>query len=177
MFAKFFALLLLPLLAATAQQAPSNSQHVVRASGEASVSGKPDQLRIAVGVTTQAATADEAAAQDAAKMDKVIATLKPIVGSNGEIKTSNFAVAPQYKYVQGQSPTITGYQANHTLEVVLTDISAAGKLIDAATKQLKELHLKVVYPEKYPPVVSADAKSARAGDNIPAPAVREISVW
>jgi uncharacterized protein YggE len=50
-----------PALWAQAQ----SSRHLVGASGQASVSVKPDQAKLDVGVVTQAATAQDAAAQNA----------------------------------------------------------------------------------------------------------------
>jgi hypothetical protein len=98
------------------------------------VSAKPDQARIAVGVTTEAATADDAVTRNATKTTAVLSALKNLIGSKGEIKTSNYSLEPQYKYAQGQAPAITGYNANQTVEVTLNDVSLVGKVIDSASK-------------------------------------------
>jgi uncharacterized protein len=108
--------------------------HTIRAVGEATVTAKPDQVRISLGVTTQAQTAEQAVSEDAAKVTKVLASLKSVVGSDGDLKTAAFSVGPQYRYTQGQDPTIIGYQANHTVLVTLNDVTRAGQLIDAAAK-------------------------------------------
>lgn len=105
----------------------------VRASGNASVSVKPDQLRLNVGVTTQAQTAQEASDQNAAQVTAVIAALKKTIGTAGEIKTVGYSVTPNYRYPQGGgAPTLTGYTANNTVEVTTSDLSLAGRLIDSA---------------------------------------------
>ncbi len=105
----------------------------VRASGTASVSVKPDQLKLNVGVTTQAPTAQEASDQNASLVTSVIAALKKAVGTAGEIKTVGYSVTPNYRYPQGGgTPTLTGYTANNTVEVTTGDLSLGGKLIDAA---------------------------------------------
>lgn len=108
--------------------------HTIRAVGEATVYAKPDQANISVGVSTQAATADDAVKQNAGKAQAVIAALKSLIGSNGTIQTSSYSVTPQYRYEQGQAPVITGYEASHTVDLKLDDITLAGKAIDTATK-------------------------------------------
>ena len=108
--------------------------HIVRAVGNATVTAKPNQARIAVGVTTQTANADDAVREDAEKTQAVLSALKGLIGSNGTLQTTNYSVVPQYKYDQGQPPTITGYEANHTVEVTLNEITLVGKVIDAASK-------------------------------------------
>jgi hypothetical protein len=113
---------------------PLMPPHTVRAVGEATITAKPNQARISVGVTTQAAIADEAVRQNAQKAEGMITALKALIGSSGTIQTANYSVAPQYRYEQGQPPVITGYEANHTVDLTLNDITLAGKVIDAATK-------------------------------------------
>lgn len=107
----------------------------VVARGEDSASAKPDQVKINIGVVTQAQTAAEAGSQNAKQSAAVIAELKQLVGATAEFQTSNYSLYPMYANPRaGSKPSITGYQANNTVEVKLKDVSAAGKVIDAATK-------------------------------------------
>ena len=60
----------------------------------------------------------------------------------------NYSVYPNYRTQRdGGKPTISGYQANNTVEVRLDDVTAAGKVIDAATKsganQIQGIHFSV----------------------------------
>ncbi len=103
--------------------------------GEGLVTAKPDLVRIMIGVTTQASTAAEAGAQNAKQTSAVIADIKQQIGSDGELKTSNYSLYPLYTNPRaGSKPSISGYQASNMVEVRLNDIGAAGKVIDAATK-------------------------------------------
>jgi uncharacterized protein YggE len=120
----------LPFLVHAQDARPAMRRQVVRATGEATLTAKPDQARLSIGVITDAATAEEAMQHNATQTTTVLDTLKKIVTSNGEIKTSNYSVSPQYKYEQGHSPEITGYQASNTVEVTLSDLSLIGKVID-----------------------------------------------
>jgi uncharacterized protein YggE len=149
----------LVLAAALMAQEPAR----VVAQGEGSVSAKPDQVRIHIGVTTQAATAQEAGAQNAKQSSAVIAELKQQLGSEGEFQTSNYSLHPIYRNTRdGGKPSITGYQANNTVEVRLNDVSAAGKVIDTATKsganQVQGIHFSIRDEQK----VRAEALSKAA---------------
>src|SRR5690349_16500840 len=110
---KSFALLLLPaLLCAQVEVPPRMAPRVVRAMGEGTVTAKPDQARISVGVMTEASTAEDAVARNATQSTALLTALKAAIGPGGELKTTGYSVTPQYKYEQGQTPTITGYAAN-----------------------------------------------------------------
>lgn len=103
--------------------------------GEGIVSAKPDQVRIQIGVTTQAPTANEAGQQNAKQSAAVIAELKQQLGNGAEFQTMNYSLYPTYRTQRdGSKPTIAGYQANNTVEVKLNDVAQAGKAIDFATK-------------------------------------------
>ncbi|MBI4875736.1 MAG: SIMPL domain-containing protein [Acidobacteria bacterium] len=130
MHKSFLAIGLMAALAVAAQ-AQLLRRPTVRASGQATVSSKPDQLRLSVGVTTRAATAQEASEQNAAQATRVIAALQRLVGTTGELKTVGYSVSPIYRNSPDGTQTITGYQVNNTVEVTTSDLSLGGKLIDA----------------------------------------------
>ena len=120
----------LPLLAGAQTPRP----RVVRASAEAVVRAKPDRARIDIGVVTEAATAEEAAAKNAEQSSAVIAKYKPLVGAAGTLQTVNYSLAPNYAYQPNESPKIRGYRASNTVEVTMDDVSKVGKVIDAAAE-------------------------------------------
>ena len=125
----------LALLVTSASAQFTARRSSVRASGDATVSVKPDQLRLGVGVTTTAATAQEASDQNATQATAVIAALRKVAGTAGEIKTIGYSVSPNYRYPQGGgTPTLTGYTANNTVEVITSDLSLGGKLIDSSVQ-------------------------------------------
>jgi len=132
--AKPFLLICLLMPALNAQSFFPRPAHTISAIGEARLNVKPDQARILVGVTTQAQTAAEAVRQNAVKATNVISTLKPFVGPEGEVKTANYSINPQYRYPQGEAPVLTGYEANNMVEVILNDLTLMGKLIDTVSK-------------------------------------------
>ncbi|MDQ2840708.1 MAG: SIMPL domain-containing protein [Acidobacteriota bacterium] len=107
--------------------------HFVRASGEAVISAKPDRAEINIGVSSHAATAGEASAQNAAESSRVQDAIKQALGSGGQVKTSGYSLAPQYDYSNGHAPRLTGYEANNTVNVTVDQLAILGKVIDAAT--------------------------------------------
>ncbi len=126
------ALILLPC-AIPGQDTPRPA-HVVRASGEATVTAKPDRAQISIGVVTQAATAQAASAQNATQTTAVLDTLKPTLGPGGQLKTSGYSLAPDYQYPKdGSPPKLIGYRASNTVLVTVDDLSILGRIIDAAT--------------------------------------------
>ena len=126
--------LLAPVLA---QPAPRGGPPSVRATGEGSVTVKPDQAIVSIGVITQAATADAAASQNATQVTILLDRLKKELGSNGELRTSGYSLSPNYHYPTppaSGSPTISGYTASNTVQATTRDLPSVGRLIDAATR-------------------------------------------
>jgi uncharacterized protein YggE len=103
-------------------------------SADAEVTRPPDTLRLSAGVVTNAVTAAEATAANAARMNAVIAALKAAGATPVDLQTSNLSVSPQYRYNQGQSPVVTGYQARNSVTVRTRKLADAGKLVDALVK-------------------------------------------
>jgi len=108
--------------------------HFVQASGEATVTAKPDRAEISLGVTTQSGAAQAASAQNAADTTEVLAALNKVIGGSGEIKTTGYSLAPEYQYSNANPPRLTGYRASNTVLVTVDDLSIVGKIVDTATK-------------------------------------------
>jgi len=125
--------LLLLLLPSTIVAQETSSPHVVRASGEATVTAKPDRAQISIGVVTDAPKAEAAAAENASQTSAVLNATKGAIAGHGEVKTTGYSIFPQYDYSAGHSPRLTGYQARNTVLVTVDDLSLTGKVIDAAT--------------------------------------------
>lgn len=134
--AMILGMALLIQAAAFAQERSDKSLHpAIRVTGEATVSVKPDQAIIDIGVITQAANAQAAATQNAQKTDAVIAELKKALGAGADIKTIGYSLSPSYRYPrEGGQPTITGYSASNIVQVKINDLTQVGKIIDLATQ-------------------------------------------
>jgi len=126
-------LLAFPLTGATLlAQLPAS--RTVQAIGSATISVNPDQTQLNAGVVTQAATAQDAAQQNASLATAVLNALKAVLGTTGTIQTVSYSVTPRYS--TGQSPAIIGYTASNTFQVTTTSTDPAliGRLIDSANQ-------------------------------------------
>lgn len=120
---------------ARAQEADGKVHPSIRVTGEASVTVKPDQAEINIGVVTQAHTAQAAASQNAQKQDAVISQLRKLLGAGADIKTISYSLSPNYRYPkEGGQPTIIGYTASNTVQVKTANLDQVGKLIDLGTE-------------------------------------------
>jgi len=107
----------------------------IRVSGEATVTAKPDQAELTLGVVTQAPTGQAATTQNAQKVDAVLSQLRKAMGAGAEIKTLSYSLSPNYRYPkEGGEPTISGYTASNVIGVKTGELAQVGKLIDLATQ-------------------------------------------
>ena len=102
----------------------------VQAVGSATVTAAPDQVKVDIGVTTTANTAQEASTQNATQMTAVIAQVRQILGAEADIKTIGYSVQPTYR---GNPPVLAGYTATNTIEVSAGESAAIIKVIDSVS--------------------------------------------
>jgi uncharacterized protein YggE len=106
------------------------ARRVIQSVGQGSVSVKPDQAQIQFAVVTMATTAQAAANQNATQVTAVLAALGAVLGPNPNIKTLSYSLNPNYTNPPNQPPVLTGYTASNTVQVILTDLSIIGQVID-----------------------------------------------
>jgi hypothetical protein len=121
------------LFAATTWAQEKQVIPLVKVHGQATVSVAPDQAQFDIGVVTQAATAKAAADQNATQSDELVRQLNSTFPS-AVINTVNYSVNPNYRYPQDSAPIISGYTANNTVRLLLSDISRLQTVIDIAIK-------------------------------------------
>jgi uncharacterized protein len=124
-------------IVAGAQSAPqviiTGTRLDISARGE--VRRVPDLAIISAGVVTQSVDAAGAMRENAARMSRVIAALKASGVADKDMSTSSISLAPQYRYVENQTPVITGYQASNQLTIRFRDIGKSGGILDTLVKQ------------------------------------------
>ncbi|MGH7767673.1 MAG: SIMPL domain-containing protein [Candidatus Binatia bacterium] len=107
----------------------------VTVTGEGLVTMEPDLAEIEVGVVTDAKTAPLAGKENAAKLARVIAEMKKLLGPGDEVKTIGYTLSPNYRHPkEGGKPEITGYRASNIVRVRTGGLQKVGSLIDAATQ-------------------------------------------
>src|SRR4051812_18738961 len=97
----------------TASLAALGPQIVVIGHGEVKVS--PDRASIQIAVQTRAATASDAAAQNATRQQAVLSALRSLGLTNDQLSTINYQVYPEQRYEQGKDPVIVGYNVTNTI--------------------------------------------------------------
>lgn len=171
--------ILLAGLAAAALTAPAAAQTTVGqvpiqpdgttldVNAEGRTSRIPDVAVIRSGVVTQASTAAAALSDNAARMARVLAAVRRAGVAERDIQTSNVGLSPQYKYVDGEAPRITGYEATNSISIRFRDVKQAGPILDAlvaqGANQIDGPNLMIDKPDAALDEARADAvKRARA---------------
>jgi uncharacterized protein YggE len=101
--------------------------------GTGDVRGVPDTLTVTIGASSQAPHATEALSANSAKTQALVGSLTGSGVATGDIQTGSLSIEPTYGY-GGQ--TISGYQVDETVTVVLHDLTRAGAILDAAARQV-----------------------------------------
>ncbi len=114
---------------------PATQPTLLSVSASAEASRRPDIATLSTGVVTQATDANAAMRDNAQRMDRVMAALRAAGIAERDIQTSGINLNPQYKYVDGAPPAITGYQASNTVNVKVRDLARLGKVLDALVAQ------------------------------------------
>ena len=130
-----FALALGAPLVCAQQPAPpmmmSTDGTMLSVAAQAEVRHAPDVASVSAGVVTQAADANSALRENAAQMSKVVAAIRAAGVADRDVQTAGVNLNPQYRYAENQPPTITGYQASNTVNVIVRDIAKLGRILDA----------------------------------------------
>ncbi len=117
-----------------AAQTQNVQSRVISISGESSGAAAPDLATVSVGVVTEAKTAQEALAQNAARMTAVFEALTAAGIEDKDIRTSRFNLRPLYDEVRISSNALkrelSGYEAANGISVRLRDVSKVGPTLD-----------------------------------------------
>jgi uncharacterized protein YggE len=128
------ALVLVSVSAYGQEKSDESSRATISASGEATVTAKPDRAQIDIGVITQADNAQAASTQNASRLDGVISAVRKALGQAADLKTISYSLTPIYRYPkEGGEPSVIAYRASNVLRVRTDDLEQVGKIIDLAT--------------------------------------------
>jgi uncharacterized protein len=115
--------------AARDASADTPAGRTVTVTGTATISAKPDEALVSLGVHTEATSAQEAMDQNAAKMNSVFDALKALGLTDADIETTGLDLYPRW---DNQGETILGYRAENRIDVTIRDLGTVGKVIDTA---------------------------------------------
>ena len=133
----------------------------ILASGDATVSKKPDLAIVSAGIEAQAATASTAQRDLAAKAAKLIARIKQLGVPDKDLSTSGYWVGPVYDN-NGQS--IHGYRASEQLQVKWHNVDSVGATLDTIVQQGGATNLSVSFGLNNPKAAQAEARALAIAD-------------
>jgi hypothetical protein len=167
-FALALAAVLAPLRAgATTAELPADAPRAVTMTGEAEVKAPPDQAVVSAGAVTQARTASQAVAANAAIMTRVFDALAKLGLPRIAIATSGFSLEPQYPPQDERKPqphVIIGYEVSNSIDVTLDDVTRTGAVLDALIGAGANQSAGVSFSIKDPKPLLDEARAEAAAD-------------
>ncbi len=138
--------------------APAQTPKQLRVQAEGRVEATPDQLRLRLGVITEAAEAGQAVNENNQRMTTVMAMLDDLGLERKELATGQFQIQPQWSQPPRPTPAnwqreIVGYRVTNDMWVHTTRIDLAGKLLGLAyqsgVNQVGNLQFTLADQDKY----------------------------
>lgn len=130
----------------------------VLTTGDGTVKIRPDTAIVSVGAVAQAATAAEAQAGVAERVDRILKQATALGVAEKDTKTTGYQIQPQYAYAPDKAPRITGYQASQQIQLTFRKIDGVGKALDALTANEAANTLAIHLTLDDPKPAAADAR-------------------
>ena len=152
-----------PPILVNVRSATTNSSldTAVLASGDATVTKKPDLAIVSAGIDAQSGTASAAQRDLASKAAKLIARIKQLGVQDKDLSTSGYWIGPVYGPT-GQ--TVTGYRASEQLQVKWHNVDTVGATLDAIVQQGGATNLSVSFGLNDPKAAQAEARALAIAD-------------
>ena len=129
---KFLALALMMLMTVPVSAFADGKDADITAQGTAVVTAAPDMVT----VTANASVSGRSVADAQEGMNKIIesvtAKLLELGVEENDIVTTSYTYYPTYDY-SGDTPSVSGYQANHTLSITCKDVDMLDSVIGVVT--------------------------------------------
>jgi len=135
------AAFLVPIVLMTSHIAQAQSplpvkERTITISAGGTVTARPDEAAVTIGVVSSARNAKAALAANNAAMQPVIDALKGVGIDTKDLATANFNLQPTYEYTNdGKPPKLTGYQVTNAVEVRVRAIARLGDILDTVVGQ------------------------------------------
>jgi uncharacterized protein len=150
--------------APTANGAPSDVPvRTINVHGTGRVTVVPDMATVILGVVEQSSTAGAAQSAAAAKMVRVVASLRKDGIAEADIQTMNIGLNPVYDY-SNNTQKLTGYEAAQSVQVKIRKLADTGRIVDnavaAGASQIQSISLSASNPT----AATAQARAAAVAD-------------
>jgi uncharacterized protein YggE len=133
----------------------------VFASGDATVSKRPDIAYLSVGVESLKPTASAAQNDLASKAAKLIAKARSLGIADKDISTSGYSVGPNYS---GSNQTIDGYRASEQIQLKWHNVDTVGAALDSLVQQGGATNVGVGFGLANTKAAQAEARSQAIAD-------------
>lgn len=100
--------------------------------GVGEVDVAPDSVAVDLSISPRAGSVAEASSIAATKTRELIETLTERGVSPEDIRTSRYAISPEYDYRDGEQ-RLLGFRVTNSLRLRIRDTDSAGEIIDAST--------------------------------------------
>jgi uncharacterized protein len=130
----------------------SSSEKTITVEGNGIVKLEPDIVVINLGVETMGNEVSAAQAENARLSTAVVQAIKQMGVDEKDIKTSNYSIAPEYDYVEGNR-VFRGYRVTHIYSITVRNIASVGQIIDIAVRnganRVDSINFTVANPSPY----------------------------
>ncbi len=143
--------------------------------GNATLQVPADQLKMQVGVTTEAKTVKQALGENTGKIQAIEKVFKEIGLSVKEYKTGRLQIQPRWstrppQYRGHWQPEITGYRVSNIFSIKTKQIELGGKIIESCTRAgantINSIIFNLATPQVYrSQAITAATANARADAN------------
>ena len=98
------------------------------------VAREPDQAVLLLAVESTGQTAQQAARENATKMDRLVAALRRAGLGQRDVRTISYEIHPEYdqRRERTSAPQIVGYRAVNMVQATIDSVARVGSIIDAA---------------------------------------------
>ncbi|GIX06161.1 MAG: SIMPL domain-containing protein [Candidatus Poribacteria bacterium] len=100
--------------------------------GTGKVTVQPDIAIVSVGVQTFHADAQQAVAENNAKVSAILDALRALGIAPGDLRTERFSVTPQMQYPREGPPQLVGFQVTNSVRATVRDVTQVGQVLQAA---------------------------------------------
>ena len=133
----------------------------ILASGDATVSKKPDLAIVSAGLEAQAASASTAQRDLATKAARLIARIKQLGVADKDLSTSGYWVGPVY---DSNGQKISGYRASEQLQVKWHNVDTVGRTLDAIVQEGGATNISIGFGLANPKAAQAEARALAIAD-------------
>jgi uncharacterized protein YggE len=136
----------------------------VSVTGTGKVTYVPDLVHVAVGVSSDGKTANEAWQKNEEVVKKLLEVLKTYGIDPKDMKTTGLNVSPRYVTHKDREPELVGYTASYDLNVTVRKLDEAGRVVDALVENGANRHMSLAFGHSDLDKMMDEARTKAAAD-------------